>query len=350
MSERTITQQALGKRIEKLTPTDLTKYFKTPKKESDRKEFKAYLDNPKAGEGGIDAVLRTICAFLNSEGGLLIWGAPIGKSPTQGQEKEFHGSLTHVVNDYGDDQLSDMVFDRISPPPQDIRIKKLMHRGHRAYVFEVPRSPYAPHQVKEKGAYWFRFNATTKPAPHHFVEALMRKVSYPDIAPYLRRATLQQIEKKIIVSLEILIVNHSTLQNEVDISLFATTTQGQFTGIGSFQGPNTDYLNNQREIRKRGIADILHYGIIKWERLSIELPTSSIGNEFRLVVSIAGRSSPVKASSYFIPVTLAGQETQSEFRIERENYDFHSTIGDMTSSNSALLEEALGRNPKQLSR
>ena len=341
MGERTITQQTLGKGIEKLTYTDLTKYFKIPRKESDLREFKAFVDGPKGEEGGIQAVIRTICAFLNSEGGLLIWGAPIGRAPSPGAEKEFSGTLTSVGNDYGDDQLSDKVFDSLSPSPQDVKIRKLISGKKPLYVFEVTRSPYAPHQVKEKGAYWFRFNATSRPAPHHFVEALMRKVSYPDIAPYLRRATLQHIEKKVLVNLEILIVNHSTLQNEVDISLFATTTMGKFSGMGSFQGSNTDYMNGESEIRKRGIADILHYGVIKWERLSIELPTSSIGQELRLILTVAGRSSPVKASSYFIPVDL-----QSEFRIEQENYDFHSSVGDMTSASGEQLQLALDRKPQ----
>ena len=345
MSERTITQLTLGKRIEELNYADLTEYFKIPRKESDLREFKAFVGDAKGGEGGIQAVIKTICAFLNSEGGLLIWGAPIGKPPIPGAEMEFSGSLTHVKNDYGDDQLSDKVFDSLSPAPQDVKIRRLDNGKHRVYVFEVSRSPYAPHQIKEKGSYYFRFNATTKPAPHHFVEALMRKVSFPDIASYLKRATIQKIENKILINCEILIVNHSVLQNEVDISLFASTTHGQFSGMGPFQGNSTDYLNDQREIRKRGVAEILHYGVIKWERLSIEAPLSMIDDELRLVVSVAGRSSPVKASSYFIAISISGHISNARIPIERENYFLHNTIGDMTSANSGVIEQALGRNP-----
>ena len=172
----------------------------------------------------------------------------------------------------------------------------------------------------------------------------MRRVTFPNIAAYLKKATCQEIDQKILVNLEILIVNHSALQNEENVSLLASTSHGKFTGMGSFQSPNTEYYNNQSEIRKNGIVDILHYGVIRTERLSIEVPSSSHGSELRLVLSVGGRQSPVKASSYFVRIERGTNLTNGVLRIECENYDFHNTIGDLTSTSSDLLREALGRD------
>jgi predicted HTH transcriptional regulator len=62
-----------------LKAEDLRRYFSEPKEESDKLEFKSFpLIAGKHDHSGEreKAVLRTICAFLNTEGGILIWGAP----------------------------------------------------------------------------------------------------------------------------------------------------------------------------------------------------------------------------------------------------------------------------------
>ncbi|MNK82667.1 Divergent AAA domain protein [compost metagenome] len=69
-----------GKDLEALTQNDLTDYFSTVKEESDKIEFKAYHQQYGNFNKNIEGVIRGICAFLNSNGGLLIWGAPLPKN------------------------------------------------------------------------------------------------------------------------------------------------------------------------------------------------------------------------------------------------------------------------------
>jgi len=63
------------KDLDQLTSEDLISFFQNPQKESQYLEFKS------SGEPNIDKVFSktlkaAICSFLNSEGGLLIYGAP----------------------------------------------------------------------------------------------------------------------------------------------------------------------------------------------------------------------------------------------------------------------------------
>jgi len=345
MSDQTITEQILGKRIENVEYADVLEYFNTPRKESDRREFKAFVDGTKAEKDQRTTLLRSICAFLNSEGGLLLWGTPIGKAPAPGQEDEFQGDLTHVINEYGEDQLSSIVYDNISPPPPGLKHRKLEDGERRLYLFEVPRSSYSPHQVSGTGTYYFRFNATTRPAPHHLVEALMRRVTFPNIGAYLKITALQTANPDLQLLAEVLVINHSPLQNERDVTIYLSTSQGQFGGQTFGAVSNRKYLNGNAELRLENQIATLHYGVIHSEVVEIRMPISAKGSTLVIVVSVGGRYSPVKGSSYTLTLdtNLGAKDLITSMA---ENYEFHETLGDMKSSSSEVLRSALGRPPQ----
>lgn len=71
----TLSQQFFGKPVDDLTYSDLTTHFAQPQEESDRIEYKSFRESGdfKKKEA---TILKTICAFLNSGGGILVWGAP----------------------------------------------------------------------------------------------------------------------------------------------------------------------------------------------------------------------------------------------------------------------------------
>jgi len=69
----------LGKSIHQLEFNFIREYFlNTPLQESNTIEYKSY--NP-AGEfnSKLNGLKIAICSFLNSDGGILIWGSPRGK-------------------------------------------------------------------------------------------------------------------------------------------------------------------------------------------------------------------------------------------------------------------------------
>jgi hypothetical protein len=342
MSDQTITEQVLGKRIESLEYSDVVEYFKTPRKESDRREFKASVEGTKLEKDQVAAIYRSICAFLNSEGGLLLWGAPIGKSNGTGEEDEFQGDLTQVFYDYGDDQLSNMLFDSLNPRPQGVRHRKLENGTRRLYVFEVPKSTYSPHQVAKSGTYYFRFNATTRPAPHYLVEALMRRVSFPNIGAYLKPTALQTSGPDLQLLGEVLVINHSPLQNERDITIYLSTSQGKFGGQVFGIASNRKYLNGSSELRLENHITTLHYGVIHREVIEIRMPIAAKGSTLKLTVSAGGLYSPLKGSTYTIALNT-DLGAKNLITSMSENYEFHETLGDMKSSSSAVLKQALGR-------
>lgn len=342
MSDQTITEQVLGKSLQNVEYVDVVEYFKSPRKESDGREFKAFVKGTKNEDKPLAAIYRSICAFLNTEGGILIWGAPIGKSPAEGGEDEFQGDLTSVLDDYGDDQLSNLLFDSLNPRPQGVKHRKLLDGDRRIYIFEIPKSPYSPHQVAKSGTYYFRFNATTKPAPHYLVEALMRRVNYPNIGAYLKLTALQTAGLDLQLLAEVLVINHSPLQNERDITIYLSTSQGQFGGQLFGVASNRKYLNGNSELRLENHISTLHYGVIHREVVEIRIPIAARDSTLRLTVSAGGRYSPLKGSTYSIRLSthLGANDLITSMS---ENYEFHETLGDLQSSSSAVLRQALGR-------
>ena len=70
-----------GKELIELTYDDIENYFVDEKDESNKIEYKSYHNpdekNHTENENG---VVKAICGLLNSEGGIVIWGAPVGQA------------------------------------------------------------------------------------------------------------------------------------------------------------------------------------------------------------------------------------------------------------------------------
>lgn len=79
-----------GKALNDLTLDDIAHFFSTERIETDQLEFKSFRGDIVNSYRGI---IRTICAFLNSKGGLLIWGSPSGVTVEGRREKIFTGEI-----------------------------------------------------------------------------------------------------------------------------------------------------------------------------------------------------------------------------------------------------------------
>ena len=72
-------EQILGTTRDSVSTKHLMDFFQTPQTESDIFEIKCFFSkNEKSYPDKEREVLKTISAFLNSKGRLLIWGGPIG--------------------------------------------------------------------------------------------------------------------------------------------------------------------------------------------------------------------------------------------------------------------------------
>src|SRR5258706_13008361 len=104
----------LGKEPGALSYADIEEYFKTERIESDSIEFKSF--NPGEHENtAIDLLCRAICGFLNSDGGIVIWGAP--KETKIGIKRQCVLPLSPVNKEHNKDSLVSTFCDSIISMP-----------------------------------------------------------------------------------------------------------------------------------------------------------------------------------------------------------------------------------------
>ncbi len=164
-----------GKKISEVTLEDLQSFFSEGQEESSILEFKS-------GGVSVDGVYKEVCAFLNTQGGILIIGTPLEEKikPTKKTEVTVcKGELT-PSNFRGKDWLMMSIVSNISPPPSNIKIQEFHTDKGSHFIVEVPQSMTPPHQTGD-GRYYIRIERDSAPAPHGVVEALFFKRQKPKL-------------------------------------------------------------------------------------------------------------------------------------------------------------------------
>jgi len=158
-------ERYFGKPSDQIIYSDVEHFFEEEKEESDKIEFKAFHNPDESFKEKQNGILRSICAFLNSSGGIIIWGAPIGQFIEGKKEKVFQGNLSPSDNLIEKDSFINKITDSITPAPNKIKFIRLTHELNYLYLFEVEESEYSPHQFRN--IYYMRIDGQTRPAPHH---------------------------------------------------------------------------------------------------------------------------------------------------------------------------------------
>lgn len=294
-----------GKNLEELGYSDISGFFTTEKEESDKIEFKAY--HPTFGNlsKNLEGVIRGICALLNSGGGILIWGAPLAKK--QHDTTIFQGSLSPLTELIEKDSLISRISDSITPLPININVNILGQDNNFIYIFEVQQSSYSPHQFKN--TYWARLDGQTKPAPHYLIEALFKKITYPNIEGYINLEKFGSYDdKRSFLEISIIIINFSELQNEYDVSYRVLSPQAQFEGSLK-PSLSTNYQMQGHEFINNGHIKILHFGAP--EKLNqklvfdLDILQEKYQSELDIVLIFGGKNSPLKFSEYKLNFSLS---------------------------------------------
>lgn len=322
-----IIEAIFHKPIHNLQEEDLVDFFRNEQRETDIIEFKSYMDFPQPGttkasrdKEKLSDIKRTICAFLNSNGGTLIWGAPKGVSVAGGKENIFQGELTGVEIRIEPDQFINMIAAEISPTPLRVLFQPIEISVNRfCYVFEVNRSEFAPHQLK--GTYYMRLDGSTRPAPHHYVEALIKKISYPKLEIYLSFGEALEMANVTVIPTVLTIHNLSKFINDRAVSFRVVAVDCDFIDpyqqISSSLKWGTDFSKEAK--------DILHYNMPFYENYLLVVPRSSTWNSGQAVevgATLWGKLSPVVASKYKLVITNTNPGVRVE--IERqENFYLH---------------------------
>lgn len=319
MNTPTLCETVFEKPFEKLQFDDLKKFFASPRIETDVIEYKSFDERGNKEIGPREQrIYETLCAMLNSAGGIVVWGAPIGIRASGSKEKIVQGEMTNVPLDFGPDQLTDRVTSRITPLPPVIRHRQLSMDETRIYLFEVPKSPFGPHQIG--GTYFFRLYGKTEKAPHHIVQALMRKITFPDVRAYLRVTGITQISEGLSVQFKVACLNHSTHQNERDVIFQVLVADGRIIH-NTYETRKRYYGYGGSQITLTGVTDLLHYGGMHEEIFNavVSIQHESDDNKIYFQIAVGGRFSPLRVSHYNVEA-IAGKSDYGSLTVKtRDN-------------------------------
>lgn len=335
----------LGKKINDLTLQNIEDFFEEGKDESNTIEFKSFVDN--FGRS-LEGVIRAICAFLNSDGGIIIWGAPNGQKVEGRLEEVFKWDLTPVSELKEKDQLISKISDSIIPLPVGIKVQIVEKDEGYIYIFEIEKSLYSPHQFKN--TYLARLDGQTKPAPHYLVEALFKKISYPNLEGYIKLENISHDGSRYYLDIAIFIFNFSELQNEENVSYSLTCSNGIFAGS---QNPRYQhmYTLGGHQLIHSGLINTLHFGSPDRNTEKIIINPADIRanseNKIILLLTFGGKKSPLKASNYKLDLTNINwaEPTKLNYLFEEidENKLFSTQQAEIGTNKMDTLQSILER-------
>lgn len=265
---------------------DVENFFLEEREENETLEFKSgsnELTDATFNTQLESKITRSIASFLNSSGGILIWGSPRERQIVGRKEKVCQGELNPLNVARTKDQLINKITWDISYLPIGINVKRLEREGQYLYIFEVTESESKPHQYK--GNYPIRLDGQTQNAPHYLVDALFKQVKLPDIEGYLKFENISNFDNLLLVSLSVGLFNFSPLLNEKKVRYQLIATYGSFGDSGGIVTRNVEYLNYGRPQNRN----------FQWSIDSREL---EVLEDITFVLAIDGEKCPSKTSRY----------------------------------------------------
>ena len=160
------TKEILNKPANQLGMSDLMEFFATTPREGLHLEFKS-------GEADFNKLRKEVCAFLNTEGGLLILGAP-RESGDATPRPDFS-----AIDDAG--YVLQQIVHGIVPAPSGLNISQVRSEEGSIFLVDIPQSETPPHQLQGSGQYYVREGAVSRPALHEEVERMFMEHRKPSL-------------------------------------------------------------------------------------------------------------------------------------------------------------------------
>lgn len=300
----TLSERIFSKPITELTYSDIESYFTQARSETDLIEFKGY-GSGKTIEDNFNGVHKAFCAMLNSQGGIIVWGAPYGVKATGQKEKVFQGELKPLSSVPGKDNMVNILVGNITPIPNSFKLEVIpnLDKTKSIIIIQVEKSEYAPHQFDN--TYYMRIDGQTKPAPHHYVEALFKQIKYPNLAGYIKFSAPRVVKHHgTIIDIEISLWNLSPLQNEIKPKYILKVSPGQ---VWENFGVLEDMVLNvgRNELIQTELVDVLHYGFPYTKRWMIRYNDDVFENSKSINFNLffGGQYSPMKMTGYILRFT-----------------------------------------------
>ncbi len=331
-----------GKSLNELLYQDIVDFFISEQEESDRIEYKSFSIQHGNFNNKLEGVIRGICAFLNSDGGILVWGAPEGIKLENRKERIFKGVLSPINELLEKDSLISKISDSITPLPVGINVQILKEENLYVYIFEVQKSDYKPHQFKS--IYYARLDGQTKPAPHYLIEALFKQIKYPNIEGYIKPIKISSDGSKFLLDIEIFLFNFTELQNEENAFFRLMCKEGIFTS--SLTPGNEEMFGYKGHLLIfKNFIDILHFGAANLH--SERLQFSPYTREVELDLMFGGKKSPMKRSKYKLDLSLIDLNNPDNPYYLITEMNENKTSGELQAemgySKEKTIKEFLGR-------
>ena len=150
-----------GKELNKLNINDVKLLISNKIPESQNLEYKKPTNDP---QKDCDALAVVISGFLNTEGGIILYGV---------SEEKFKDHRIPVSIEWSSnakERIESLLVSRIQPLAERIRIHRIPKKGsitQGVFIIEVPKSTNPPHMSNY--VYYQRLNFQTKPMEHQSV-------------------------------------------------------------------------------------------------------------------------------------------------------------------------------------
>lgn len=275
----------LGKEIFNLSYQDIEGFFQIEKEENLNLEFKSYV-NQGAFKEKENVIKKSVCALLNSEGGIIVWGAPVETRDENGNTKA-SGVLTPFNVGLDKDKLINILSSTIIPMPIGIKVN-FLNDGNDNFVIviEVQKSIERPHQFDNK--YYIRLDGQTRIAPHYLIKALIQGKDFPIIRGHIRLKKITISNTGLVyLTFRKLLFNTSQFNNDKNLFMSIIANPGKI------------YINRNL-VGDRYDKDfpILSHGRPLMTDFIIELNNAELQEPLNIMFQFGGEKSPSKISIY----------------------------------------------------
>ncbi|EHQ24602.1 AlbA family DNA-binding domain-containing protein [Mucilaginibacter paludis] len=329
-----------GKDLATITYEDVRRYFEDDKDESDKIEYKSYHASDQVNHVEREkGIIKTIVALLNSEGGIIIWGAPLGSVVEGKKEKIFTGELSPLDRLIEKDAFINRITDLITPAPRGVNFHRVQNGSQFIYIIEVQQSDYSPHQYQNN--YFMRLDGQTKIAPHHYIEALFRKVTFPKLEGYVVIDQIYYENHKYNIQLSVRLFNKSKLQNEHNIYYRLYIKPGTFLSYRNGL-PNRDFIS-AHELAIQDAKPVLYYNepLLAGHKIWVmDREVAITENEIQFILFFGGKQSPLMVSEYSYRLN---ENNEPELLLIKENKFMHEISDERPGSEAEKMRIALGR-------
>lgn len=287
-------QTYFKKDLDDLNSEDIISFFSSPQKETQFLEFKS------SRETNIDKVFSStlkpgICSFLNSEGGILIYGAP--KENKKNPDHPFNGEIEPYRKGFLGDH--DTIIRKISggtiPMPAGIRLKEVDLPNGSVAIFEIQPSTTKPHQTDN--IYQIRIDGQKTPAPHYLIESMMKQIKFPVIKSYVKVIEAQYhstLKDLYLITFKLHFINSSQFQNEKNLRFRLKIDGPMYLELGETLGKESLQQTDYYKIENISYGEPVSYQFT----LSAKCGWIDKGRDILLNIIFNGETSPSKLTVY----------------------------------------------------